>query len=70
MKSIKDKTADEMFKTLGYMIDENENRAIYDDRDINLIFDKETLTISSDDAITLNMQELQAINKKVEELKW
>lgn len=63
-------TTDEMFKNLGYMIDEDENRAIFDNREINIIFDKETRTINTDEAITFNMQELKAINKKVKELGW
>ena len=62
--------ADKLFEELGYMIDENENRTIYDNRNINIIFDKETKTINTDEAITFNMQELKAINKKCEELGW
>lgn len=61
--------ADEMFKELGYMIDEDETRYILDNRDINIIFDKETRTINTDNSITFNIQELQAINEKVKELR-
>ena len=63
-------TTDEMFKNLGYMIDEDENRVIFDNREINIIFDKETRTINTDESITFNMQELKAINKKCKELGW
>lgn len=62
--------ADKLFEELGYMIDENENRTIYDNRNINIIFDKETKTINTDEAITFNMQELKAINLKCKELGW
>lgn len=65
-----EETADEMFEELGYMIDENETRVIYDDRDINIILDKETKTLNTDSAVTFNIRELRAINKKVEELGW
>lgn len=63
-------TADKMFRRLGYMIDEDENRAIFDNREINIIFDKETRTMNTDEPITFNMQELKAINEKVKELGW
>lgn len=59
-----------MFKKLGYMIDEDEQRVIFDDREINIIFDKKTKTVNTDYAITFNILELQAINKKCKELGW
>lgn len=62
--------ADKMLKKLGYMIDEDEQRVIFDDREINIIFDKKTKTVNTDYAITFNILELQAIHKKCEELGW
>ena len=61
--------ADEMFEKLGYMIFEDDYKVIFDDRDVNIIFDKETKTINTNDGITLNLEELQAINEKVKELR-
>ena len=62
--------ADEMFEKFGYMIFEDDYKVIFDDRNVNIIFDKETKTINTNDGITLNLEELQAINEKVKELGW
>lgn len=62
--------ADKLFEQLGYMIDDDENRVIYDDRDINIILDKETKTLNTDNPITLNLQEVKEINLKCKELRW
>ena len=62
--------ADKMFEKLGYMIDEDEERVIFDNRDINITFDKKTKTVNTDNAITFNILELQAINQKCKELRW
>jgi hypothetical protein len=62
--------ADKMFEDLGYMIDENETRVIYDNRDTCIIFDFETKTIEIDETISICIKLLQAINKKCKELDW
>ena len=64
------KSADKFFKNLGYMIDDDENRTIYDDRNINIIFDKKTRSIMCDGSILIHIELLKAINKKVKELGW
>lgn len=72
------KTADEMFKELGYeKIVDDENRIIYDNNvDLNediyntrIIFkiDLKEIKFSVNE---ISLDELQAINKKVEELQW
>lgn len=69
--------ADEMFKKLGYEISNSEfveelnttTNTVIDNGYIKIIFyNNKTISIDADDI--LNMQELQAINKKVEELGW
>ncbi len=72
------KTADEMFEELGYEKDINVSYGLIrynkDDKQfIRFIIEEKCIeanTISENriDILSLNMQELQAINKKVEEL--
>lgn len=62
--------ADRLFEELGYMIDKNETRLIYDNRDTCIIFDFETKSIEIDGTISIYIKLLQAINKKCEELGW
>lgn len=62
--------ADKMFEELGYCIDENEERIIYDNCDNNIIFEFKYKTISFDNCICINIRLLQAINEKVKELGW
>ena len=71
-----EKTADEMFEELAYkkeikskeLVYENEN----EDKIITFNSDKKNITCNNfyDGYETINMQELQAINKKVKELGW
>lgn len=74
---MEEKTADELFEELGYKKVRDDERFIkyrkpYDNDYI--VMDKETKDfIKNFDFAYLkaiNMQELQAINKKVEELRW
>ena len=71
------KTADEMFEELGYTVskgtwEEHLNtttNTVVDNGYIKIIFyNNKTISIDADDI--LNMQELQAINKKCQELGW
>ena len=62
--------ADEMFEKLGFCIDENEARIIYDNCDNNIIFDLKYRTINFDCSICISIALLQAINEKVKELGW
>jgi hypothetical protein len=71
------KTADEMFKELGYTVSNGKweehlnttTNTVVDNGYIQIIFyTNRTIYIDSDDI--MNMKELQAINKKVEELGW
>ena len=77
------KTADEMFEKLGYeKTKNNEYHVIYEKGASirnRIIFSKITKTVCCilinedyewNDGIDIDMQELQAINKKVEELGW
>lgn len=73
------KTADEMFEELGYETSEKlKNGIVYlkeeEDEDIEISFidyDDYGKTVEVDKFSNLiTMQELQAINKKVEELGW
>ena len=75
--SQKEKTADEMFEELGYEVSNSEfveelnttTNTIVDNGYIKIIFyNNKTMSIDANDI--LNMQELQAINKKVLELGW
>lgn len=78
-KRIKEKTADEMFEELGYekIVESNikilyEKEGLYWDKYISFTSDDKEVTaeMSSGDSETINMQELKAIYKKCEELKW
>lgn len=81
MEEIKEKTADEMFEELGYMIDENENEYFIEYRKQKencckfIKFDLIDKAFTSfyyiipDRQSYLTMQELQAINKKCKELR-
>ena len=71
------KTADEMFEELGYekhSSKSNERFDLYssdDERLIRIVFNHRTKRIAIHcDNDALDMQELQAINKKCEELGW
>lgn len=75
--SEKGKTADKMFEELGYEVSNSEfveelnttTNTIVDNGYIKIIFyNNKTMSIDADDI--LNMQELQAINKKCQELGW
>ena len=75
--SKKEKTADELFKELGYeKIRNNKDFEVYKKNDYNIIdFERDDKRVyksarydTTSDGIT--MKELQAINKKVEELGW
>lgn len=76
-KSKIEKTADEMFKELGYKIERKETKIeveYIDDDDKIIYFDKyrkRILCYNEDDesAEELMLQELQAINKKCKELR-
>ena len=76
---MKEKTADEMFKKLGYQILYKDDKIIqyefegtYMDNEIK--FDLKGKTIlkeySTGESQEITIQELQAIYKKCEELKW
>lgn len=69
--------ADEMFEKLGYEVSNSEfveelnttTNTVVDNGYIKIIFyNNKTMLIDADDI--LNMQELQAINKKCQELGW
>lgn len=69
--------ADEMFKKLGYSVDNGyfeeelniNTNTVIDNGYIQIIFyENKTLGIDADDILT--MQELQAINEKCKELGW
>lgn len=72
------KTADEMFEELGYKIERKEikNEVEYIDNDEKIIYiDKYRKKIlcynlDSENSEELTLQELQAINKKCQELRW
>jgi hypothetical protein len=76
---MKEKTADEMFEKLGYeKIIESNVRIDYEKE--GQFFDKEIVfglidkivcvELGTGESGNINVQELQAINKKVEELGW
>ena len=82
-KKNREKKADEMFKELGYVFEkETTTHIVYKYigekihyYPIDIQFKKDTKTVIKkinllDDRTGFNMQELQAINKKVEELGW
>lgn len=77
------KTADEMFEELGYEKTESKHHIIFEKGApiiSRIIFSRLTKTVCGvligedydvwKDGMDIDMQELQAINKKVEELKW
>ena len=77
------KTADEMFEKLGYEKTKNDEYNVIYEKGASfrnrIIFSKITKTVCCilvnedyewNDGIDIDMQELQAINKKVEELGW
>ena len=71
------KTAKEMFEELGYeQIKSNDEFIEYEKNGRNISFELETHTFSGVhvwldcQAILIDMQELQAINKQVEEMGW
>lgn len=79
MEDIKEKTADEMFKELGYekIVESNvkinyEKYGQFFDKEIVFgLIDKIVVTeLGTGESANLNMPELQAINKKCKELKW
>lgn len=76
---MKEKTADEMFEELGYKIlfeDKKEIQyefeGIYMDNEIKFDLKEKTVLkeYSTGESQEISTQELQAINKKVEELGW
>ena len=72
MEDIKEKTADEMFEELGYEKEERSKSDIYIKQyeyfTRQFGFNKPTKNIMID-VEYINMQELQAINKKCQELR-
>ena len=65
---MKEKTADEIFKQLYFEKYEDKNNIKYFKGNREIWFYKETREVESNKLI--NMQQLRAINKKVEELGW
>lgn len=69
---MENKTADNMFKDIGYKkkTDDNNWNIIYidDDNEQYIEFDRDIKTFKTNGYICI--EELQAINKKVEELGW
>ena len=73
-------TADEMFEELGYkLIKNNKEKMVYkskdQDADAYITFYSDKLISCGsggfyDEAICIDLNELKAINKKVEELQW
>lgn len=71
-------TADEMFKELGYkLIKNNKEKMVYKskDQDACITFYSDKLISCGsgdfyDEAICIDLNELKAINKKIEELQW
>ena len=61
---------DKMFEELGFCIDKDETRIIYDNCDNSIIFDFKYKTINLDCSICISIALLQAINEKVKELGW
>ena len=68
------KSADEMFEELGYKEEVKYREKVYekDDKIITFNLEKKNIICNNfyDGYESINMQELQAINKKVEELGW
>ena len=76
---MKEKTADEMFEELGYEIIKNNKTTLnYEKEGLHLykeivfaLLDKSvTVGYGKGECCDISIQELQAINKKVEELGW
>ena len=71
---MKEKTADEMFLELGYVKTKaNEYWIIYKNfrKDIDFNLKHKTIEVGAEmESEEFDLQELQAINKKVEELGW
>lgn len=71
---MKEKTADEMFKELGYVRPKtNKYWIIYKNfrKDIDFNLKYKTIEVEAEmESEEFNMQELQAINKKCQELGW
>lgn len=71
---MKEKTADEMFKELGYVkTKSNEYWIVYKNsiKAINFNLKHKTIEVEAEmKSEEFDIQELQVINKKVEELKW
>lgn len=76
---MKEKTADEMFEELGYEIIENnkttlnyEKEGLYMDKEIvfELLDESVTAGYGTGECCHISIQELQAINKKCQELGW
>lgn len=65
---MKEKTADEIFKQLDFEKYEDKYNIKYFKGNREIWFYKETREVESNKLI--NMQQLRAINKKVEELGW
>lgn len=71
-------TADEMFKELGYvLVENNKEKMVYKskDQDTYITFYSDKLISCGsggfyDEAICIDLNELKAINKKIEELQW
>lgn len=78
MQEIKEKTADEMFEELGYKVKRSNLPAMfyceyYNKRTEDIIQfwnDKTISKYNEDESDYITMQELQAINKKCQELGW
>ena len=68
------KSADEMFEELGYKEEVKYREKVYEKDDKIITFNLEKKNIICNNFYagyeSINMQELQAINKKVEELGW
>lgn len=70
---MKEKTADEMFEELGYKKSETKDFISYRgkiDSRYGILFDKTDKSIIFDNFNTIEIGQLQAINKKVKELGW
>lgn len=71
-------TADEMFKKIGYvLVENNKEKMVYKskDQDTYITFYSDKLISCGsggfyDEAICIDLNELKAINKKIEELQW
>ena len=65
------KTADDIFRELGLVREvTNTIYTIFGDEERSIIFNNDYKEIQIDNIRYLNLKLLQAINKKVEELRW